>query len=117
MRQRKRSTVAPPRCRSSPPQPHCSPPSSSSSQPPSSTQRRPRRRRCSNRGGGGRPCVHLSRKRERCTIDTAEGAMLLVIDAGNTNVVFAVHDDTARDAGGWRGTWRLRTDAQRTSDE
>ena len=43
--------------------------------------------------------------------------MLLVIDAGNTNVVFAVHDDNAREVGGWRGTWRLRTDAQRTSDE
>lgn len=38
--------------------------------------------------------------------------MLLVIDAGNTNVVFAVHDGA-----GWRGTWRIRTDAQRTSDE
>lgn len=38
--------------------------------------------------------------------------MLLVIDAGNTNVVFAI-----RDPSGWRGTWRIRTDAQRTSDE
>jgi type III pantothenate kinase len=38
--------------------------------------------------------------------------MLLVVDAGNTNVVFAV-----RDRAGWRGTWRIRTDAQRTSDE
>lgn len=38
--------------------------------------------------------------------------MLLVVDAGNTNVVFAVHDGHA-----WRGTWRIRTDAQRTSDE
>ncbi len=38
--------------------------------------------------------------------------MLLVVDAGNTNVVFAVHDPS-----GWRGTWRIRTDAQRTSDE
>jgi type III pantothenate kinase len=38
--------------------------------------------------------------------------MLLVIDAGNTNIVFAVRDDT-----GWIGTWRVRTDAQRTSDE
>lgn len=38
--------------------------------------------------------------------------MLLVIDAGNTNVVFAIRDDT-----GWRGTWRIRTDPQRTSDE
>ncbi|HVZ07694.1 type III pantothenate kinase [Rhodopila sp.] len=38
--------------------------------------------------------------------------MLLVVDAGNTNIVFAVHDDT-----GWRGSWRIRTDAQRTSDE
>ncbi len=38
--------------------------------------------------------------------------MLLVVDAGNTNVVFAVHD-----RGSWRGNWRIRTDAQRTSDE
>jgi type III pantothenate kinase len=38
--------------------------------------------------------------------------MLLVVDAGNTNVVFAV-----RDPSGWRGTWRIRTDPQRTSDE
>lgn len=37
--------------------------------------------------------------------------MLLVIDAGNTNIVFAVHD---RD---WRGVWRIATDTQRTSDE
>ncbi|HTR15733.1 MAG TPA: type III pantothenate kinase [Acetobacteraceae bacterium] len=38
--------------------------------------------------------------------------MLLVVDAGNTNVVFAVHD-----GGGWCGVWRIATDAQRTSDE
>ncbi len=38
--------------------------------------------------------------------------MLLVIDAGNTNIVFAVHDGAS-----WRGTWRLATSAQRTSDE
>lgn len=38
--------------------------------------------------------------------------MLLVIDAGNTNVVCAV-----RDGAEWRGVWRIRTDAQRTSDE
>jgi type III pantothenate kinase len=38
--------------------------------------------------------------------------MLLVVDAGNTNIVFAVHDGTE-----WRGTWRIATDAQRTSDE
>ena len=38
--------------------------------------------------------------------------MLLVVDAGNTNVVFAVHD---RD--NWRGIWRIATDPQRTSDE
>jgi type III pantothenate kinase len=37
--------------------------------------------------------------------------MLLVVDAGNTNVVFAVHDKD------WRGVWRIRTDPQRTSDE
>jgi type III pantothenate kinase len=38
--------------------------------------------------------------------------MLLVVDAGNTNIVFAVHDDV-----GWRGSWRIATEAQRTSDE
>lgn len=38
--------------------------------------------------------------------------MLLVIDAGNTNIVFAVHDGAR-----WRGTWRVATSAQRTSDE
>jgi type III pantothenate kinase len=38
--------------------------------------------------------------------------MLLVIDAGNTNVVMAVHDGRE-----WRGTWRIATQAQRTSDE
>jgi type III pantothenate kinase len=38
--------------------------------------------------------------------------MLLVVDAGNTNVVFAVHDGAS-----WRGVWRIATDPQRTSDE
>lgn len=38
--------------------------------------------------------------------------MLLVIDAGNTNIVFAVHDGSE-----WRGRWRIATDPQRTSDE
>jgi len=38
--------------------------------------------------------------------------VLLVVDAGNTNVVFAVHDGTS-----WRGIWRIATEPQRTSDE
>jgi type III pantothenate kinase len=38
--------------------------------------------------------------------------MLLVVDAGNTNVVFAIWDGTM-----WRGTWRIATEPQRTSDE
>jgi type III pantothenate kinase len=38
--------------------------------------------------------------------------MLLVIDAGNTNVVMAVHDGAR-----YRGIWRIATDSQRTSDE
>ncbi len=38
--------------------------------------------------------------------------MLLVVDAGNTNVVMAVHDGAR-----WSGVWRIRTAAQRTSDE
>ncbi len=38
--------------------------------------------------------------------------MLLAIDAGNTNIVFAVYDaDTLR------GQWRISTDAHRTADE
>jgi len=43
--------------------------------------------------------------------------MLLVIDAGNTNIVFAVHDAPGQDAANWRGVWRIRTEVQRTSDE
>ena len=38
--------------------------------------------------------------------------MLLVVDAGNTNVVFAVNDGNS-----WRGIWRIATEPQRTSDE
>lgn len=38
--------------------------------------------------------------------------MLLAVDAGNTNVVFAVHDGTE-----WRGRWRVATRPDRTSDE
>lgn len=38
--------------------------------------------------------------------------MLLAIDAGNTNIVFAVWDGTT-----WRGRWRLATQASRTADE
>ncbi len=38
--------------------------------------------------------------------------MLLAIDAGNTNVVFAVYDGEAQ-----RGIWRVATDQRRTSDE
>jgi type III pantothenate kinase len=43
---------------------------------------------------------------------TPRQGMLLVIDAGNTNIVAAVHDGTC-----WRGTWRIATEPQRTSDE
>jgi type III pantothenate kinase len=38
--------------------------------------------------------------------------MLLAIDAGNTNVVFALVDD-----GGIRARWRIATDPRRTADE
>ena len=38
--------------------------------------------------------------------------MLLVIDAGNTNIVVAVHDGDS-----YRGRWRIATEPQRTSDE
>ncbi|UMM63379.1 type III pantothenate kinase [Aristophania vespae] len=38
--------------------------------------------------------------------------MLLVIDAGNTNVVFALHDGRS-----WVGRWRISTEDRRTSDE
>ena len=39
--------------------------------------------------------------------------MLLAIDSGNTNIVFAVFDSD----GGVRGEWRSSTDANRTADE
>ena len=39
--------------------------------------------------------------------------MLLAIDAGNTNVLFAVHDSD----GVTQGAWRTSTDARRTADE
>ncbi|GGJ20342.1 type III pantothenate kinase [Neoroseomonas lacus] len=38
--------------------------------------------------------------------------MLLAVDAGNTNVVFAVHDGKE-----WLGRWRIATRTDRTSDE
>jgi type III pantothenate kinase len=38
--------------------------------------------------------------------------MLLVVDVGNTNIVFAVHDGK-----GWAGVWRKATNPQTTSDE
>ena len=38
--------------------------------------------------------------------------MLLAIDAGNTNVVFAVYDGDER-----RGIWRIASDPRRTADE
>jgi hypothetical protein len=37
--------------------------------------------------------------------------MLLAVDAGNTNVVFSVHDGAE-----WRGRWRIRTEAGATLD-
>lgn len=38
--------------------------------------------------------------------------MLLVIDSGNTNCVFAIHDGKT-----WRGEWRASADSRRTADE
>ena len=38
--------------------------------------------------------------------------MLLVIDCGNTNTVFALFDDDNK-----KGEWRVQTDARRTADE
>ena len=38
--------------------------------------------------------------------------MLLAIDAGNTNIVFAIYDGNERKA-----LWRCKTDAARTADE
>ena len=39
-------------------------------------------------------------------------SMLLTVDVGNTNVVFAVHDGNE-----WRGRWRIATRPDTTSDE
>ena len=38
--------------------------------------------------------------------------MLLVIDTGNTNTLFAIHDGDK-----WLVEWRIATDASRTADE
>ncbi|GLQ23441.1 type III pantothenate kinase [Algimonas ampicilliniresistens] len=38
--------------------------------------------------------------------------MLLVIDSGNTNTLFAIHNKD-----GWAGQWRIATDSARTADE
>lgn len=38
--------------------------------------------------------------------------MLLVIDSGNTNTLFAIHDGSD-----WAGQWRIATDPARTADE
>lgn len=38
--------------------------------------------------------------------------MLLVIDTGNTNTLFAVHDGSS-----WRAQWRSATDATKTADD
>ena len=39
--------------------------------------------------------------------------MLLAIDAGNTNILFALHDTQGKSLGAWRAS----TDARRTADE
>ena len=38
--------------------------------------------------------------------------MLLAIEQGNTNTLFAVHDGAA-----WTAQWRAATEASRTADE
>lgn len=38
--------------------------------------------------------------------------MLLVIDCGNTNTLFAIHDGED-----WKAHWRAGTDSTRTADE
>ena len=43
--------------------------------------------------------------------------MLLAVDAGNTNTVFAVFDGDGERDEAPRGQWRAMTDARRTSDE
>ena len=43
--------------------------------------------------------------------------MLLAVDAGNTNTVFAVFDSGGEAEDTPRGQWRAMTDARRTSDE
>ena len=43
--------------------------------------------------------------------------MLLAVDAGNTNIVFALLDLSGGGAGAIRTRWRIATDARRTADE
>ena len=48
-----------------------------------------------------------------CSLPDIELTMLLTIDSGNTNIVFAVYDEMDRQ----RGSWRASTDVHRTADE
>lgn len=43
--------------------------------------------------------------------------MLLAIEQGNTNTLFAIHDGSARDGSGWIAQWRVATETTRTADE
>ena len=43
--------------------------------------------------------------------------MLLAVDAGNTNIVFALLDQGGGGAGAIRARWRIATDPRRTADE
>ena len=43
--------------------------------------------------------------------------MLLAIDAGNTNVVFAIYDLAAKGGRALKARWRIATDPRRTGDE
>ena len=60
-------------------------------------------------GFRSRPAMSSSAMRRRC--------MLLAVDAGNTNTVFAVFDDGGEEDEAPLGQWRAMTDARRTSDE
>ena len=43
--------------------------------------------------------------------------MLLAIDVGNTNVVFALIDDDGQGGNRIKARWRIATDPRRTGDE
>src|SRR5262249_10347589 len=61
---------------------------------------------------GPRPMFAPGKSRYWVRLASGNSAMLLAIDTGNTNTLFAVHDGKE-----WRAQWRSATDMTKTADD